>query len=88
MGIPDDIPSRPASWKTAAAMKNKNGGYVFCETAVAPSCSSGLKKNYHTAIFGEKLKIKDIPARWQDITSRQRQIDAVKKRIAKNFLKF
>jgi len=61
----------------------------FCETAVAPSCSSGLKKNYHTAIFfGEKLKIKDIPARWQDITSRQRQIDAVKKRIAKNFLKF
>ena len=89
MGISDDIPSRPASWKTAAAMKNQNGGYVFLRDGERAVLFERFEKELsYRHFFGEKLKIKDIPARWQDITAEQRQIDAVKKQITCQLLKF
>lgn len=89
MGIPNDIPSRPALWKTAAAMKNKNGGYVFLQDGGRAVLFGRFEKELsYRHFFNEKPGVKDVPARWQDITAEQEKIDAIKKQITQNLLKF
>ena len=89
MGIPNDIPSRPALWKTAATMKNKNGGYVFLQDGERAVLFGRFEKELsYRHFFNEKPGVKDVPARWQDITAEQEKIDAIKKQITKNILKF
>jgi len=89
MQIPDGIPVRPALWKTAVAMKNKNGGYVFLQDGGRAVLFGRFEKELsYRHFFSENPGVKDVPARWQDITAEQEKIDAIKKQITQNLLKF
>ena len=87
--ILDDIALRAASWEAAAAMKKHRGGYVFFKdgkrAVLFDRFEQGLSYRH---FFNHQLMIKDIPTRWQDITAAQERIDAVKRRITKESLKF
>jgi len=89
MRIPDDIPARPASWEAAAGMKKQNGGYVFLQDGDRAVLFERFEQELsYRHFFNHRLALKDIPARWQDITEEQLRIDAVKKQITKTFFKF
>lgn len=87
--IPDNIAARAASWEAAATMKKRNGGYVFFKdkdrVVLFDRFEQGLSYRH---FFNHQLMIKDIPTRWQDISDKQKQIDAIKRRITKESLKF
>ena len=87
--IPDDIAARAASWEAAAAMKKRNGGYVFFNDGKRAVLFDRFEQELsYRHLFNHQLMIKDIPARWQDITAAQERIDAVKRQITKESLKF
>ena len=89
MQIPDGIPVRPALWKTAAAMKRQNGGYVFLQNGDCAVLFERFEKELsYRHFFNENPGVKDVPARWQDITAEQEKIDVVKKQITCQLLKF
>lgn len=89
MEIPADIPARPASWEAAAALKKQNGGYVFLQDGGRAILFERFEQKLsYRHFFNHQLAIKDIPARWQDITDEQKQIDELKKQTTKNILKF
>lgn len=87
--ICDDIAARPASWEAAAEMKKRNGGYVFFQDGRRAILLDQFEQGLSYRRFFNCLRgIKDIPARWQDIDNKQKKIDAIKKQITKELLKF
>jgi len=93
MEIPTSLIEQVATWEKAAQFRKKFGQYVYlqegqeCVLFGSPDTAL-LKELGYRRFFSEKLKIMDIPAKWQDITNQERAIDAAKKEITKTLLKF
>jgi diadenosine tetraphosphate (Ap4A) HIT family hydrolase len=95
MEIPNELIIGSASWKRAVELRQTYGQYVFLQDGDRACLYSEnspepvlLKKLNCRRFFGDKLKIKDIPVHWQNITQEQLRLDAIKKQTTKSLLSF
>lgn len=93
MGISGVLAGQPATWENAAGMRQANGGYIYLEDgdprlfAEFPEGFNPKNLSYRD-LLSRRMGVADIPAFWQEMTENDRQVDAIKRKITAERLKF